>query len=166
MHALFCLLIGLTPLARASGALPEIPRSDRVLSLDEVKNYWINTLCRAPLPAKGNGLHPEQQQRRVAAEQQILDRIRQIREGKHDTAAQLARLAHNADAYDKLGDAAAAGETEARLFALREHLAKLAKLEAERALAEKLDEELDRIDSLEAEISSLKSQINSLSCES
>lgn len=154
---LFLLLVATPALALE---LPGIPPSDRILSLEQVRNFWINSIRGARMPPRPNGLHPKEQEKwdRQLAERRRL--VRAIREGTHDTRAQLARLEHNAAAWDRLGDDTRAAQAEERLHALREHLAKLAELEERRRLWVKLGESLDRIDALEAEISSLRAELH------
>ncbi|MEM9238307.1 MAG: hypothetical protein AAGB14_16165, partial [Verrucomicrobiota bacterium] len=79
---LFHLLLLGFPLCAAE--LPTIPASDRILSSQEVKNYWLNVLHRKPLPPKSTGLHPQKQQ---ARQDEIVRRrklISGIRAGSHD----------------------------------------------------------------------------------
>lgn len=143
--------------------LPAIPASDRVLTREEVKNFWMNHIQRSPLPPKGTGLHPDVQRAHAQAKVDRAKLIQRIKAGDFDTRAQLARLEHNVDALEKLGDMEAAKATEERLHKLREHLATLAKLQADRELAKRASEALDRIAALEAEIATLESEIASAS---
>ncbi len=152
--------LGLLPLAASD--FPAIPDSTRILSREEVKNFWVNHLRRRPLPPRPNGLHPERQRAWDQAIAQRRSRIRAIRNGHHDTRAQLVRLEHNAEAWDRLGLPEQAKEVEARLYTLREHLATIAKLEAEKRLWIRLGEALDRIDELEREISNLRAEVHRL----
>ena len=51
----------LAAMAVRAEQLPAIPVSSRILDLEQVKNFWVNTLSRKPIPPKPTGLHPEQQ---------------------------------------------------------------------------------------------------------
>ncbi|MEP4076817.1 hypothetical protein [Haloferula sp.] len=144
--------------------LPAIPESNRVLTSDEVKNYWLNAIPKMELPAKGNGLHPEQQAKRERKIEQRKTLMREIKSGKYDVDAKLASLSHNVVAHTQLGETDKAKMSEERLYLLREHLSKLATLKAQRDIAEKLSEATDQIASLKAEISSLEQTINSQTC--
>lgn len=158
-----CMLLSACALHAAE--LPSIPPSERILGPEEVKNYWLNALPMMELPAKGSGLHPEQtaiRQREIRARKSL---IGQIKKGAHDIDAKLASLRHNADAHTRRGEGEKAQQAETRLWALREHLSKLATLKAQRETAEKLGEATDQIASLEAEISSLRQAIgNQTNC--
>lgn len=157
MKGLLGLLLLVFPLS--AQILPSLPPSDRVLSREEVKNFWIHHLRRSPLPPRGNGLHPEKQQRHAAAKEAILRQIARIHLGHFDIQARLAQLEHNVEAHERRGETDLAETTEIRLFRLREHLLNLARLEAEIELARKLDDHLDRIDALESQIDTLRQQI-------
>jgi hypothetical protein len=147
-----------------AGNLPSVPPSDRVLSTEEVKNYWLNAIPKKKLPPKANGLHPEDQAHRERVIQQRKNLMQQVRQGVHDTDAKLATLAHNVDAHTKRGEDQKAKHAEERLFALREHLSKLATLEVQRETARKLAEAHDQIAGLESEISALRQTISSQTC--
>jgi ubiquinone biosynthesis protein Coq4 len=144
--------------------LPAIPPSDKILTVEQVKNYWLNAIPKTKLPAKGNGLHPEQQAARAQAITRLRTQMTEIKQGRHDIDARVASLVHNVDAYTKLGEEEKAKMAEERLFALREHLSKLATLEVQRDTARKLGEATDRIASLEREINTLQQTISSQAC--
>ena len=152
------LLAAATPV---DAGMPVIPPSERILSLDEVKNFWIHSLRGRPIPPKPSGLYPE----RIAAWRSALrsrrDRIEAIRGGIHDTEARLAQLAHNAEAHRRRGDEAGRHRSERELFELREHLATLAKLQAERRAAQDLSRAARQVDALASEVSSLRAEIAS-----
>ena len=145
---------------------PKVPASDRILSSKEVKNYWLNAIPKIKLPAKGNGLHPEQQAKRERVIQERKALMHQIKQGAHDVDAKLASLAHNVDAHIQRGEEKKSKLAEERLYTLREHLSKLATLEAQREAARKLSEAADQIASLESEIASLNQTISSHACNS
>lgn len=147
-------LSALSPLTAAE--FPVVPASNRILTTTEVTNFWINSLKKQPLPPEPTRLYPKKAEarKRIIAKRKGL--ISQIRSGQHDIAARLVCLSHNVEAWNRLGDEAKANETETQLFKLREHIAKLATLEAQREAAIKVGETADRMSALSAEIDQLK----------
>lgn len=122
-------LSALSPLAAAN--FPVVPRSERVLSEEDVKDFWITRLRSMPFPPPASGeLEGESERERELARRKAL--TREIREGLHDVAARLVSLSHNVEVWSRRGDEHAAARTEATLVRLRERLARLAELEARR----------------------------------
>lgn len=158
LRSFLLLFLGLC-LPLAAESFPAVPASDRVLTVAEVKNYWVNTIAKRPLPPKPTGLYPEKQaqwQQRVEQRQELM---KSVRGGSYDTDAKLAALNHNVEAWRLQGDETKRTEAERQLNEFKEHLARLATLEAQRRAAEAVIEMADRVRSLEAEISSLRSEL-------
>ena len=86
--------------------------------------------------------------------------MEQIRSGQHDLAARLVCLSHNVEAWTRQGNDAKSDECETRLIRLREHVAKLATLEAQREAAVKVGAAADRMADLAAEIQRLKAVLD------
>ena len=152
----------------AQESLPPIPASARILTLEEVQNYWVNQLSKKPLPKKPTGLHPEKQAqwRTIVAQRNSF--IASIQAGQCKTRATLAQLRHNSAAYTALKQDDKAKKTTAQLQDLEVHLEniKTLRLQQEAARKEladskKLDALQNRIDQLESQLS--QSQYNSYS---
>ena len=115
------LMLYLAAAAVRAEQLPAIPGSSRILDLEQVKNFWVNTLSRKPIPSKPTGLHPEQQ----AAWQRALDdrhaTIRSVMSGWREEEARLAMLSHNATAWRMQGNEMAAQNAEAELRRWQQH---------------------------------------------
>lgn len=116
------LLIHLLAAALRSEPLPAIPASTRILAIDQVENFWVNTLLRKTVPSKPSGLHPERQ----AAWQRALDdrraTILSVTHGYRENEARLAMLAHNSGAWRRLGNEQAAVAADAELRRWAKHL--------------------------------------------
>ncbi len=153
----FFLLLACAPLRAVS--LPDIPPTDRVLTREEVKNFWLNALRAQPLPPKPTRLHMDKLRAWEARLESRKNLMAEIRGGLHDTNARLASLSHNVEAWKLLGNPAKSREAELELMALKEHLAKLETLEAQRRAAEQVVAMSNRISELQAEIDSLRSRI-------
>ncbi|MCW1926509.1 hypothetical protein OKA05_28415 [Luteolibacter arcticus] len=147
-------LAALAPLSAAN--FPVVPPSDRVLTVEQVKTFWVTRLRSQPLPAKVTPLHPERNTARRAEIQRRRGLMEEIRAGHHDLAARLVCLSHNVDAWSRLGDEPKSDASEQRLIRLREHVAKLATLEAQREAAVKVGEAADRMVARGEEIQRLK----------
>lgn len=96
-------LSALGPLTAAS--FPLVPASAMVLTVAGVKGYWLQYLERQRV-RQSCGALPEE-----------------IREGRHDLAAQLVCLSHNVEAWARQGDEARARETAEELLKLRQEVA-------------------------------------------
>jgi hypothetical protein len=140
-------------------SLPELPASDRVLTEAEVKNFWVNTIRNRPVPAMPTRLYPEKQARWRSLIEERRNVMEAIRGGSYDTEARMACLDHNVEAWKLRGDPAQAWEAEKQLIRLREHLAKLDTLRAQKDAAEKVSAMASHVSALQAEIDSLRSQI-------
>ncbi|MES2661112.1 MAG: hypothetical protein V4689_20995 [Verrucomicrobiota bacterium] len=140
--------------------LPVIPASSRILTTELVKNFWINTLSRKPIPSKPSGLHPEMQ----AAWQRALDdrraTIQSIESGCRETEARLAMHSHNAAAWRMQGNETAALAAEAELRILHEHLAKLQLLEMQRHAAHAQIDAAERLREIESRLSNLRTEFD------
>ncbi len=101
-------LSALTPLTAAD--FPLVPRSNLVLTTNEVKRFWIDRL----------GAMPRMESAGKSRETEVAD---EIRAGHHDTAARLVCLNHNIEAWTRLGDMAKAQESQRKLLRLRQRLA-------------------------------------------
>ena len=147
-------LAALAPLSAAD--FPVVPRSDRVLTVQEVKTFWLNRLRSQALPPEATLLHPEKDAARRNEIHRRRALMEQIRAGQHDLAARLVCLSHNVEAWSRLGDEEKSDAVEQRLIRLREHVAKLATLEAQRDAAVKVGEAADRMAAMSEEIQQLK----------
>ena len=143
-----------------AGELPSLPISSRVLTEAEVKNYWVNTIRKRPVPPKPTRLHMDALGKWQADLNERVTMVESIRGGACDLEARLACLAHNTDAWELQGEPEKARKTEQRLLRLREHLAKMAALEARRRAAEQAIADAARIRALESEISQLRQEIS------
>ena len=137
MRALFSLLlVSLTAAAASAATFPEIPASQRILSQQEVKNYWVNKM---PTPAEPSRLARSYKTLIVNYHKQVGERhrlIQAIRAGKHDRLAKIVMLRHNIKAYTSMGKHAKAAALNNELIALETALAREAK---ERANADRLE---------------------------
>jgi hypothetical protein len=147
-------LAALAPLSAAD--FPLVPPSDRVLTVEQVKTFWVNRLRSQALPQKATLLHPEKNSTRSTEIQRRLGLMEEIRAGHHDLAARLVCLSHNVEAWSRLGDETKSDASEQRLIRLREHVAKLVTLEAQREAAVKVGEAADRMAAMSEEIQQLK----------
>jgi hypothetical protein len=147
-------LAALAPLSAAD--FPVIPPSDRVLTVQEVKSYWLNRLRAQPLPPETTRLHPEKAAARRAEIRRRRALMEDIRAGHHDLAARLVCLSHNLEAWSRRGEDAKSDACEQRLIRLREHVATLAALEARREAAVKVGEAAERMAAMSEEIRRLK----------
>jgi len=147
-------LAALAPLSAAH--FPLVPPSDRVLTVEQVKTFWVSRLRLETLPPKATPLHPEKDAARRAEIQRRRGLMEEIRVGQHDLAARLVCLSHNVEAWSRLGDETKSDATEQRLIRLREHFAKLVTLEAQREAAVKVGEAADRMTAMSDEIQRLK----------
>lgn len=156
----------LLAVAAPAGDFPDlvIPPSDRVLSMQEVKNHWINTVRDLPIPRKPNGLHPQARERWRANLQKRQDFIEAVRSGTHDTRAELARLEHNAEAWRRQGNEERAAATTTQLRGLREHLARLELLEVQRQAALAQIEASRQLAAIQAELDALRSSCSHACC--
>lgn len=152
-------LSALAPLTAAD--FPRVPPSDRVLSTMEVKDFWVNHLSSQPL-APPTRLHPETEEARQREIERRDSLIAAIRNGQHDLAARLVSLSHNVEAWTRLGEDNKAYEAERQLLAVREHVARIATLEAQREAAIKLGQAADRVAVMDAELQRLRQMQASL----
>ncbi len=153
-------LSALAPLTAAH--FPTLPPSDRVLSTTEVKNFWMDHLQSQPLTPPTTLLHPEKEEARQREIARRDDLITAIREGQHDLAARLVCLSHNVEAWNRRGDDSKSYEAERQLLAVREHVARIATLEAQREAAVKLGQAADRVAVMDAELQRLREMQASL----
>ncbi|MEK7951100.1 hypothetical protein [Luteolibacter soli] len=133
-----------------------MPPSDRVLTVEQVKTFWVSRLRSEALPSKSTALHPEKDAARRSEIHRRRGLMEEIRAGHHDLAARLVCLSHNVEAWSRLGDEPKSDAAEQRLIRLREHVAKLATLEAQREAAVKVGEAADRMIARSEEIQQLK----------
>ena len=147
-------LSALAPLAAAD--FPVVPPSDRVLTVAEVRTFWMNRIRTRPLPPKATRLYPEKEASRRSEIARRVALIEEIRTGQHDLAARLVCLSHNLEAWSRRGDEEKSDAAEQRLIRLREHVAKLAALEAQREAALKVGAAADRMAAMSEEILQLK----------
>lgn len=141
-------------------SLPVLPPSTRVLSQQEVKNFWINTLRRKAVPDKPSSLRPGE----LAAWKGMIRRrgslILAIRNGEHDTPARLVQLRHNIRAWREQGADAEALAVEAELQKLEEHLSRMRTLAAQRDAAEAQVDAAESLDRIEAKLSTIDTTCN------
>ncbi len=154
LKATLCLLLCAAPLL--GGHLPDIPSSAAVLSLVDVKEYWVYIALSAPLTPEASSFHTEQNAARaqsIAARQRLIERVRC---GALDTEARLVQLQHNAAAWETRGNPTEAARVEAQRRKLVEHLARLETLEAQRAAAVAQQQSADSLKRLECQIATLR----------
>lgn len=148
----------------AQYAMPQIPPSDRVLSVQEVKNFWINTIKKMPIPNKPTGLHPEKRHQWHAKLEWRKGFISDVRNGVYDTNAKLVQLKHNADAWHRQGNEKKSQVAKVQLREMNEHLARLEVLELQRRAAQAQINAAEKIRALEEEISLLRSSCSHDCC--
>ena len=156
----FGLFLALVTFGRAQ-SFPSIPASDRVLTTQEVKNFWINKTLRTPVPPKPTGLHPHAQARWSARLRERHSFVEAIRSGQFDTKARLTKLEHNIQAWQTRDNEEKARESERDLRELREHLSRLETLRLQRKAARAQIDAAERVAELEAEIYRLQRLCNS-----
>ncbi|MGJ8722946.1 MAG: hypothetical protein ACSHYB_00200 [Roseibacillus sp.] len=149
-----------------SRKLPKIPTSTRILTLEEVRNYWVNQLSRKSLPKKPSGLHPEKQARWRTLVTQRRQFIASIRAGHFQTEANLALLRHNFAAYTALKQDDEAEKTATKLRNLENHLAKMKTLRLQQEAAKKELAASQQLTALRNEISQLESEVSQLQSDS
>ncbi|WP_035606291.1 hypothetical protein [Haloferula sp. BvORR071] len=147
-------LSALAPLTAAE--FPNVPGSDRVLTTMEVKNFWVNHLHNQPLAPEPTRLHPEKAEARSHEITRRRELIKAIRAGQHDLAARLVCLSHNVEAWTRQGDTGKAHESERQLLLVREHVAKMAALEAQREAAVKIGNAAEQVAQMDAELQRLQ----------
>ena len=152
---LLILTFVLSGIARGMESLPTIPASDRILTVEQVRNFWINSLLRKPIPPKPSGLYPRQQAtwRYQLATRQAA--ITAIESNQYATEARMAQLSHNSAAWRRRGNEVEANKCDAELRKIELHLAELETLSMQRAAAQAQIDAAERIKQLEATISSL-----------
>jgi len=148
----FCLMSSI--LLRASDELPPIPASDRVITLREVRNFWINTLLKRPIPPKPSGLYPREQAAWICRMNERKAMLDAIEVGHFGTEARMAQLAHNAHAWRLKGNEKEAKMAESELRTIETHLSKLSTLNLQRLAAEAQIESAERLRAIEAGMSS------------
>jgi hypothetical protein len=111
----FFLLVFLFAASAWAQDLPTIPDSDRILTQDEVKNFWINSLPVAQEPSR---LARNYKGLIEAYHEQIRSRqsfIAMIQSGEYDLQARIAMLRHNVATYRLKGAEEKAAALEERL---------------------------------------------------
>ena len=154
------LLLGCLGGRLAAQSLPTIPPSTRILTQEQVKNFWITSLQHQPIPPQPLGLHPERQsawERSVVALDAL---IQSVRHGERDIDAKLVQLLHNAGAWHQLGNEKEAEAAEARLREIQGFLALMETLEMQRRAAQSQIDAAERLRDIEAEISALRAACN------
>jgi hypothetical protein len=140
--------------------MPDLPSSERILTLENVRSYWINTLQARPIPTKPLGLHPERQSEWQRKLNQRNALIESLRRGDYDTDANLAALRHNAAVWRQQGKLAEAEAADARIREINEHLSRMATLEMQRRAAQSQIDSAQRLKEMAAALS----ELNSSSC--
>ena len=150
------LAAGLSCGSLAAQDLPEIPPSERILTTDSVKNFWLNSLQQQPIPTKPTGLHPEKQevwQRELDSRESL---IKAIRNGERNIDAKLAQLRHNAAAWRRQGNETEAEAAEAKHREIQEHLVLLEILELQRKATKAQIDSAEALKGIEAEIAAIR----------
>lgn len=153
-------LSALAPLTAAD--FPTVPPSDHILTTIEVKDFWVNHLRNQPLAPRPTRLYPEKEAARLREIARRSGLIEAIRMGQHDLAARLVCLSHNVEAWTRRGEDTKAYEAERQLLTVREHVARVATLEAQREAAVKLGAAADRVVEMDAELQRLREMQESL----
>ena len=158
------LLFSLLLISTSSGQqnFPQIPPSDRILTVTEVQNYWVHQLSNKPLPKKPTGLHPEKQAKWRNFVAQRNSFIASIQAGQFKTKATLAQLRHNSAAYTALKQDDEAAKTLAQLRDLEAHLEKMKTLRLQQDAAKKELADSKKLAALRNEISQLESEVSQL----
>lgn len=124
--------------------LPTIPRTSRILTIEDVETYWFNVLRRTKIPRRPSALHPEQQKQWDAKIAQFKSRLRQILDGHFQHEADVAMLQHNIVAWQRKGDLEESRKCRAELQALLEHRARMETLAQQRRAASQMAESSTR----------------------
>ena len=136
--------------------LPEIPDSLRILSIQEVKNYWVN---RMPEPREPSRLKRGYGGLIVDYHRQVGERyrlIQAIRAGEYDGYARIIMLRHNLQVYLLKGDDAQVTALDAELAELE---AAAQREEAERANQDRLERLIAATERLAAAIENNGGQV-------
>lgn len=153
-------------IAGGAGAeqLVPIPPSDRVFTVTEIKNFWVNALRKLPMPKKPSGLHPEAQEewRRNLNRRRAF--VNSVRAGDYDTQAVIVQLGHNTEAWRWRGEEEKAEATLKKLRMRQEHLARMELLEMQRRAATTQIEALENLKAIEIELSALRSSCSHACC--
>ena len=144
MRTIVLLLALLAPLTTRAVELPKIPASTRILTTEEVQNYWFNTLRNQPRPKRPSGLYPLQQRMWDREREAEKARLRAILNGKYQSEALLAALTHNVEVYRALEKWEALAATQSEIQRILEHRSKMAALEAQRQSAERVANAAER----------------------
>ena len=155
---LFVLLHASAFAGPAAVVMPAIPDSGRILTLENVKNFWANSLLLSPLPPEPGGLHPAGKLEWNALVERRRTLFYEIKAGSRNIEARLAQLTHNAHTHRQLGRTAEALVVQLEYQSLAEHVARLEVLEAERQTALAQAEAARAVQRIEAEIACLRSQ--------
>ena len=115
--------------------LPAIPRTSRILTVEDVETFWFNVLRRTEIPRRPSALHPEQQRQWDAKIAAFKRHLRRILNGEFRDEAEVAMLRHNIVAWDRKGKAREAEECRKRLRAVLEHQALVKSLVAQEVAA-------------------------------
>lgn len=162
MVAIFCACFA-AEIAEAQFAT--IPESDRMLSTEEVKNFWIHQIRKALLGSRPLGLEPEKQKKWDALVAKRKGQIAAIKRGSYDNEARLAQLRHNAEAWKRLGNLEKSRGANQQMMELEVHLAQLEALEADKKKSEEeakaAQASVEHMKRLESEIKALRAQIAS-----
>ena len=160
------MLIGIASPHEAAARSPNlsIPPSDRVLSVQEVKNFWINTTRMQRIPREPSRLHPDARAKwkRLVAQRQ--DFIEAIRSGDLDTEAELAQLKHNTVAWRLQGHPEKSEASSRKRRELETHLARLQSLSAQRLAALAQADAAVQIRRLDAERLAMRSSCQKACC--
>ena len=144
MRTLILLLAFMAPLSSVAIEFPKVPPSSRILTAEEVQNYWFNTLKKQPTAKRPNGLYPLQQRMWDRNQEARKASLRSILAGKYHGEALLAALAHNIEVYRSTEKWDALAATQSELQNILEHRSKLALLEAQRRSAERVASAAER----------------------
>lgn len=137
-------------------SLPVLPPSTRVLTQQEVKNFWINTLRRKAVPDKPSSLRPGELSSWRAMIRRRGSLILAVRNGDYDTPARLVQLRHNIRAWREQGAEEEALAVEAELQKLEEHLSRMRTLAAQRDAAKAQVDAAESLERIESRLSSIE----------
>jgi hypothetical protein len=141
-----------------------IPPSDRILTVEEVKNFWINSVQCLPVPPEPSGLHPRAKEQWRDGLRRRQSFVRAVRSGVHDTRAIQVQLRHNARTWRLRGNEDEADTVTKQLRKLREHLARMNALKAQRRSALAQIAATEKLAAIEAELAALRSSCSSGCC--
>lgn len=132
--------------------MPKIPQSERILTFQEVKNFWMNEIIHASFPREPSGLYPREQAEWRNALRARNEKLRDIRCGLFDEEARIAQLRHNSHAWRLKGHEQQANLLDAELRKITLYRAQLESLQFQRQALQNQVDLIVKIDELKRQI--------------